>query len=345
MPISAVDLFCGAGGLTCGLRRGGVDVRAGVDADPACDYPYRENNDAEFLLEKIEDVTGDVLARFFRPDEIRLLAGCAPCQPFSSYTQGLDYTQDSKWHLLGHFGRLVGELRPELVTMENVLNLEEKHVFAEFVACLKDLGYNVTYRRVACHEYGLPQVRKRLVLLASLLGPIDLIPACEYAVVPATVRSVLGDLEPLEAGQASATDPLHKSSRLSELNYARVRASSPGGTWRDWPEELRADCHKKASGKTYPGVYGRMSWDQPAPTITTQFFGFGNGRFGHPEQDRALSLREGAILQTFPPEYQFVPPGETAHMKEMGRLIGNAVPVKLGEIIADSLQAHVEAVR
>ncbi len=340
MPIAAVDLFCGAGGLTCGLRRGGVTVRAGVDADPACAHPYSHNNQAEFLLKKIEDVTGDMLKRFYRPGEIKLLAGCAPCQPFSSYTQGRDHTQDAKWHLLYHFGRVVRELHPDLVTMENVLNLEEQQVFKDFVQTLEDLEYTVSHWKVACQEYGLPQQRQRLVLLASQFGPVELKRPDNVATV--TVRDVLSGLEPLEAGQTSERDPLHKASLLSPLNMERIKASRPGGTWRDWPEEMRAACHIKESGKTYPSVYGRMSWDEPSPTITTQFFGFGNGRFGHPEQDRGLSLREGAILQTFPGDYEFVPAGQPVHMKVMGRLIGNAVPVRLGEIIAESLQEHVQ---
>lgn len=138
-------------------------------------------------------------------------------------------------------------------------------------------------------------------------------------------------------------DPLHQTATLSPTNLLRIRASKPGGTWRDWDPELVATCHRKRSGKTYPSVYGRMSWDEPAPTVTTQFFGFGNGRFGHPEQDRAISLREGAILQSFPKNYRFVKPGEPIHFSILGRLIGNAVPVKLGEAIGRSLVAHVLA--
>ncbi|MEG4274410.1 MULTISPECIES: DNA cytosine methyltransferase [unclassified Microcoleus] len=124
----------------------------------------------------------------------------------------------------------------------------------------------------------------------------------------------------------------------------RIRASKPGGTWRDWPKNLIAECHLKISGKTYPAVYGRMEWDKPSPTITTQCFGFGNGRFGHPEQDRAISLREAALLQTFPPAYHFVPPDEPVPIDLVGRLIGNAVPVKLGIAIARSILEHIHQV-
>jgi len=148
-----------------------------------------------------------------------------------------------------------------------------------------------------------------------------------------SVREAIGALPPLAAGATSRSDPLHTASALSPKNLRRIKASQPGGTWRDWPIELRADCHRRQTGKTYPGVYARMEWDKPAPTMTTQCFGYGNGRFGHPEQDRAISLREAAILQSFPMDYAFLPPGEQAAMKEVGRWIGNAVPVKLAEAV------------
>ena len=136
---------------------------------------------------------------------------------------------------------------------------------------------------------------------------------------------------------------MHAASKLSPLNVERIRASRPGGTWRDWPEHLVAACHRKETGRTYPGVYGRMEWDSPSPTLTTQYYGFGNGRFGHPDQERAISLREGAILQGFPTSYSFVPDGGPIHFKALGRMIGNAVPVTLGEVIGRSINQHLGA--
>jgi DNA (cytosine-5)-methyltransferase 1 len=179
-----------------------------------------------------------------------------------------------------------------------------------------------------------------MVLLASLLGNVEPIEV-EHGKGPATVRQAIASLPPLEAGESSASDPLHTASKLSTLNIERIQASTPGGTWRDWPEDLRAECHRRATGKTYPSVYGRMEWDLPASTLTTQFYGFGNGRFGHPEQDRAISLREGAILQGFPPSYSFLPEGSTIHFKTLGRMIGNAVPVTLGKVIGRSIRRHL----
>ena len=338
--IGAVDLFCGAGGLTRGLEKVGITVNLGIDIDPACEYPYSANNKADFLLKSVDDVKASELLDAYNGADIKLLAGCAPCQTFSSYNQKAD-SSDKRWWLLLQFSRLIRETDPELVTMENVPGLMDQDVFGEFVEDLEERNYHVDYKVVNCAEYGLPQQRNRLVLLASKLGPIKLLSPKELRRKHKTVKEAIGKLPQIEAGVSDSKDPLHQSASLSEINYQRILVSKPGGTWRDWPEELVADCHKKKSGKTYPSVYGRMNWDEPAPTITTQFFGFGNGRFGHPEQNRAISLREGAILQSFPKKYKFTAPGEPISKKALGRLIGNAVPVKLGEVIGKSILKHV----
>ena len=180
------------------------------------------------------------------------------------------------------------------------------------------------------------------MLLASSIGEIELVPPTHEDGQFVTVRDAIQDLEEIEAGGASESDPLHKSSGLSQRNLDRIRNSTPGGTWRDWDDDLRAACHSRDSGGTYPSVYGRMEWDRPGPTVTTQFHGFGNGRFGHPVQDRAISLREGALLQTFPEDYSFVPDGEDVRIAPVARLIGNAVPVRIGEAIGKSIVAHLE---
>jgi site-specific DNA-cytosine methylase len=158
----------------------------------------------------------------------------------------------------------------------------------------------------------------------------------EWTPLKNPVKDAIGEVDP--------EDALHQSASLSEKNMRRIKSSKPGGTWRDWSKTLVADCHKKETGKSYPSVYGRMSWDAPAPTMTTQFFGFGNGRFGHPVQDRAISFREGAILQSFPTDYQFIPPDTEICKRAIGRLIGNAVPVAIGELIGASLYHHLSQV-
>lgn len=338
--VHAVDLFCGAGGLTHGLEKAGIDVRLGIDIDPACSFPYAANNKAKFLHKDIKEAKAAELRSIFPKKGMRLLAGCAPCQTFSTYNQKASQS-DKRWWLLLHFSRLVRELSPELVTMENVPGLMEQRVFKDFVRDLENMQYHVSYGVVDCAYYGVPQQRRRLVLLASKLGPIELLASLEPGEKPPTVREAIGHLPPLNAGEIADDDPLHQCCSLSPINLRRIKASRPGGTWRDWEEMLVSECHKKRTGKTYPSVYGRMTWDEPAPTITTQFYGFGNGRFGHPEQDRAISLREGALLQSFPGDYMFTPPGEPVYRKKVGRLIGNAVPVKLGEVIGKSVLVHI----
>jgi DNA (cytosine-5)-methyltransferase 1 len=340
--VIAADLFCGAGGLTYGLESVGIDVRIGIDVDPACEFPYTANSKARFLRKSVEAVHADELESALGNDGIRLLAGCAPCQTFSTYNQKAG-PLDSRWWLLTQFSRIVEEMSPDLVTMENVPGLRDRMVFKDFIHTLEELGYWVTHEILDCSDYGVPQHRQRLVLLASKLGKIALLSPKNigWRVVSKTVRDAIGGMPPLKAGAKDGNDGLHRCSSLSQINTARIHASRPGGTWRDWEDELVAVCHRKESGKTYPSVYGRMSWDQPSPTITTQFFGFGNGRFGHPEQDRAISLREGAILQSFPRGYRFMPTDEPIPFKTVGRLIGNAVPPKLGEAIGLSILEHV----
>lgn len=337
--IAAIDLFCGAGGLTHGLIRAGVPVVAGIDVDTACRYPFESNNGALFIAKDIKNVTSSELNKLYGDAEVRILAGCAPCQPFSTYSQRYDTLKSPRWPLLYQFARLVKSVRPDIVTMENVPLVEKHAVFDDFVATLQRLGYKVWKDVVDCAQYGLPQTRRRMVILASAIGPIELIAPTHAK--PRTVKDAIGKLTPIQAGSAHESDIFHVSSRLSDLNLERIRASRPGGTWRDWPKRLIAECHRRETGHTYPGVYGRMTWDAPSPTITTQFYGFGNGRFGHPDQDRAISLREGAILQGFPKNYAFVPDGGPTHFKALGRMIGNAVPVVLGEAIGRSISAHL----
>ena len=330
--IHAIDLFCGAGGLTRGLLDAEIDVVAGIDIDPQSEYPYKHNNDVDFILKDVHDVTGAEIDSVFGNARIRLLAGCAPCQPFSTYSRSTKRQRDHQdWGLLREFGRLIQETQPELVTMENVPSLEHQPVFDAFLSALD--GYNIWCEVIELDKIGVPQTRKRLVLIASRLGDVSF--SAPYDVQ--TVQDAIGSLPRPE----DSDDPLHTASQLSHLNLQRIRASRPGGTWRDWPEHLRAACHRRVSGSTYPSVYGRMEWGKPGPTITTQCYAYGSGRFGHPEQDRAITLREAALLQTFPPRYEFGPPDQKITFSGMGRVIGNAVPVQLGKAIGESIKAHV----
>ena len=206
---------------------------------------------------------------------------------------------------------------------------------------LKENDYRVWVEPVYCPDYGIPQTRKRLVLLASRLGKIELIPPTHTPEEYKTVKDTIGDLPELKAGEADPNDPLHRAKGLSSKNLDRIRNTPYGGSWKDWPEELRLRCHKTDEGKTFGSVYGRMVWEKPAPTMTTQCTGLGNGRFGHPTQDRAISVREAALIQTFPKTYKFFNDEQDVAITKASRYIGNAVPPRLGEIIAESIRTHL----
>ena len=343
-PISAVDLFCGAGGLAHGLIQAGIRVEAGIDIDPQAEYAFRRNNPgAEFLRWDVARKRYQSIKKLFRPGKVRLLAGCAPCQPFSKLTNGSG--RHESWDLLDNFGRLVRRILPELVTMENVPELQGRgrDVFQRFLRTLERCEYRVDWKLVRCEEYGVPQSRTRLVLLASRLGRIA-VPGGTRREPSSwkTVRHTIGELPPLASGETDPDDPLHAASMLSPTNLERIRATPPdGGTWKHWPKDLVLACHRRQSGKTYSSIYGRMWWDKPAPTMTTLCNGLGNGRFGHPEQDRAITLREAAMFQSFPRDYEFWPRDQKLNRKAVGRMIGNAVPPRLARVLGEALLSHV----
>lgn len=333
-----VDLFCGAGGLSYGLQAAGLEIAAGVDLDPSCKFAIEANTTGKFICADVTEVTEAQVKKWFGGASVRVLAGCAPCQPFSTYSQSRK-SEDQRWNLLLEFQRLAVSVKPEIVTMENVAGLAKQKIWSDFVNALRESGYSVSWRVVECEKFNVPQTRRRLVLIGSLFGPISLDDPDSFTAM--TVKEAIGSLPRIEAGERHNKDPLHAASSLSPINLKRIKSSKPGGSWRDWPEDLRARCHTKETGKTYPSVYGRMEWDKPAPTMTTQCYGFGNGRFGHPEQDRAISLREAAIIQSFPTTYKFVPEDSDISFVRLGTLIGNAVPPKLGEAIGKSILRHL----
>ena len=307
-----VDLFCGIGGLSYGLKCQGMKILAGFDLDYTCQYAYETNTGGKFYYRDVKTISGDEINKLYsqKKNVIKVLAGCAPCQPFSSYAFKNKNKDKDKYNLLYEFGRLVKEVHPDIVTMENVpaiASFKLKSVLADFVEVLQNEGYNVKYKVVYCPDYGIPQTRKRLVLLASRLGNIDLISPTHKKENYVTVKDAIGHLPPLEAGQDCPTDALHRCRALSPLNLQRLKSTPYGGSWKDWPADLMLECHKKESGKSFGSVYGRMVWEEPSPTMTTLCTGIGNGRFGHPVQNRAISAREAALFQTFPITYRFFP--------------------------------------
>lgn len=337
MIIKAVDLFCGIGGLTCGLEKAGIPVVAGIDIDGKCEYAYSTNNNSKFIQKSIDKVKVSEINNLLHGADLRILVGCAPCQPFSSHQKDKHNRSKHKdWKLLYQFGRLVKGVKPDIVSMENVPEIVKERVFEDFVKTLIACGYHVNYQVVNVADYGVPQRRRRLILLASNGDEVKLLnPTHKNHHV--TVGDVIKSLPAIAAGCQNELDPLHVTSSLTEVNLKRIQASIPGGTWHDWPDELMLDCHRGKSGKTYSAVYGRMKWDDLAPTITTQFTSYGTGRFGHPEQNRALTLREGAILQSFPFDYEFIEKKQKVVLKQISRQIGNAVPPRLGEVIGLSI--------
>ena len=341
---AVVDLFCGVGGLTHGFVNEGFHVTAGIDFDKSCEYAFATNNNSKFLHKDIANMTSADLSALYPKDKKKILVGCAPCQPFSRINKK-DASLDNKWKLLYAFGKLAHEVRPEIISMENVPQLAKFNggkVLNDFIETLQKLGYLVKTHIVEAANYGVPQKRRRLILLASLLGPIELIKPTHDSNNYITVKDAIHHLPKIADGEILQNDTLHRSRKLNDISKERIIATPIGGTWRDWPENLILPCHKKETGKEFGSVYGRMIWDKPAPTLTTYCTGLSNGRYGHPEQQRAISAREAAILQSFPESYQFIDPKTPFSMANVSRHIGNAVPVKLGSAIARSIANHLK---
>lgn len=344
--IKVIDLFCGIGGLTHGLQLEGFNVVAGIDNDVTCKFGYETNNNSRFVANDIANVSSAEISKMFGKADIKVLVGCAPCQPYSGLNR--KGPTEEKMSPLKKFGEYVAELKPEIVSMENVRGLAKENkypVFKAFLKTLKENGYEYEYVIVDTSEYGIPQKRNRLVLLASRLGPISLI-APTHKNKKVTVRDAIADLPPIEDGEISTSDPLHRAVKMNDLNKKRIIATpADGGDASAWDRSLLPACFLKESGKSYMHtVYGRMRWDEPSPTMTTNCTGLGNGRFGHPVQHRAISLREAARFQTFPDTYKFTDGDDKTPTTHIAKFIGNAVPVGLGQVIGRSISQHLQAV-
>ncbi len=345
--IALADFFSGCGGTTRGFADAGISPMLAVDWDPDAVATFRMNFPATPVIERdIREVGVADLGELLRPasESVMLFAGCAPCQPFAGHRQQPS-AEDDRSFLLIEFLRFVTALNPELIFVENVPGMQRVSAsegpFAEFV---EELGstHHVSYGTVCSADYGVPQTRRRLVLVASRLGPIDLpgpshgpVAGCPHS----TVREWIGSLPPITAGQRESDISSHRSMKLSKLNLERIRATPEGGDRRDWPARLWPDCHRDGF-KGHTDVYGRLNWDKPAPALTTRCISYSNGRFGHPTQDRALSAREAARLQTFPASFEFA-----GSLTSQARQIGNAVPVVLARHFGRHLVEHVAQAR
>ena len=343
MAIDFYDFFSSCGGTSCGMQRAGMTVRFGLDVDPEAKLTWEANyKKAEFLCKDIRQVSVDDVAPYIkRRNKHPLLFGaCAPCQPFSRQNR-IRNNEDGRRDLLKEFHRFVSAYLPEYIFVENVPGMQtvssDIGPFANFIQLLDDLNYFYDFKIVMAYHYGVPQRRRRLVLIASRLGPIKIPqpthgPGTAQPNLP-TVWEWISHLPSINAGETHPEIANHRAARLSPLNLRRIAATPLGGSRRDWPEELELSCHRRHSG--YTDVYGRMIKSQPSPALTTRCTSLSNGRFGHPEQNRAISVREAACIQTFPMEFTF-----HGSLNSMSRQVGNAVPVAMAKVFGDSIIRH-----
>ena len=296
-PLRVLDFFCGCGGSSAGLQASGMEIAFGLDNDLDAARTFQTNfPDAAFMCADIASVPASALDDVVAASAKHplLFNACAPCQPFSRQRNYAAAPDDGRLGLLDHFSRFLRRFRPELIFVENVPGLRDGilggDVFERLIQTLGELGYSTSHQIVRSQDYGVPQRRARLVLIASVFGQIAF-PApthgdgaryTEYA----TVSEWIGGLPAISAGETHPLIPSHRAASLSPLNLRRVQATPPGGGWRDLPPELMPASRRSGFGG-FTDVYGRLAWDAPAPALTTRCISYSNGRFGHPNQDRA----------------------------------------------------------
>lgn len=344
--LKAVDFFCGAGGVTCGFKKAGINVLGGIDIDESCRKTYTENNSAEFIQTDISTFPKESLAltlKIKRNQDDLVFIGCSPCQYYSNINTDKTKSSNTRY-LLADFQEFVDYYKPGYVFIENVPGIDKKKdsplgIFKEF---LTKNNYTFSEGVVNAKYYGVPQNRRRYILIASRLVKGLKLPPEDREHVK-TVEQTIGDykvFKPIKAGYKDTTDFIHSAALLSDKNLKRITLLTENGmdrrVWKD-NQELQLDCYKEHEG--HYDVYGRMYWNKPSPAITTKFISLSNGRYGHPEQNRAISLREGAALQSFPLDYNFYSSSQSA----IAKMIGNAVPPELARRVAEYLKSiHTE---
>lgn len=335
--LKAVDFFCSAGGVTCGFKQAGINVIGGIDIDENCKETYEKNNGAKFLLGDISQLEKKEVGQFFkirRNQKNLIFVGCSPCQYYSVIKTDKTKSEKTKL-LLEDFREFVEYFRPGYVFIENVPGLDKtpNSPIEKFKNFLGEEGYVFDDGILNSKDFGVPQNRRRYVLVASRVKQNIHLPSPKKEERIRTVKDAIGNTDTfpkIEAGIIDETDFQHTTAGLTKINLDRIKATTPnGGDRRSWPVYLQPNCYE--SHKGHSDVYGRMFWDKPAPTITTRFNSYSNGRYGHPTQNRAISLREGAVLQSFPLNYKFYSNSQVT----IAKMIGNAVPPLLAKEIGE----------
>ena len=345
--IKAIDFFCGAGGLTRGLLNAGISVLAGVDNDDRLRETYTRNNEpSRFVNRDIKDVRIHELRRDLGIDQgdLTLYAACTPCQPFSTLNSLKG--KDKRKTLLLDFGEIVQQCPPDFILIENVPGLNNaygKEIYQEFLALLEECGFSEPCGALLdAKDFGVPQTRKRFILMASKHGSLTLpVPECRddgmsegHKGNPATVREYIAKYPAIADGEEPDSYPNHTARKL-QPHHKRIVAAVPrdGGSRRDVADtSILLKCHQD-NPNVHKDVFGRMAWDEPSPTLTCRCTDVYCGRFTHPEQDRGISLREAAALQTFADDYEFF----GSSFLSLSTQIGNAVPVKFAEMLGETV--------
>ncbi len=333
----AIDLFCGCGGVTEGLKQAGFTVVAAVDNDPICCNTYRANHPEVALIEKdICKTSARSLKLLLGKRKLDLLVVCAPCQPFSSLNKS--DKPDDRIYLILQAIRFAKALKPAYLLFENVPGLtKNQSVVGTLKSELEKLGYILSKpQQVDAADYQVPQRRVRCVIIASRKGTITIPAPTTPAGNRITVRDAIGNLPDVDGVDKDKKDPLHIRRHHSDITIQRLQhIPHDGGSRSDLPDELVLPCHKKLDDEGnmthYCDVYGRMHWDDVSPTLTTGCTDVTKGRYAHPCYDRAITLREAALLQTFPVRYQFC-----GNAGQIAKQIGNAVPVNLAKNLASA---------
>lgn len=343
MPIRVFDFFSGCGGASKGFHQAGLDLVLALDFDADAANTYRNNfPNINFIEGDIRKVAVDEISeKVLATREPRLFCGCAPCQPFSKQNTQKPKS-DERITLLSEFQRFVEHYTPEYIFLENVPGIRKStkiNPLISFQKSLTDMGYFTDSAIVVAQNYGVPQRRRRWVLIGSRLGAVSIPESTHGENTPnpfVTVRDAIKHFPAIAAGSIHKEIPNHRTAKLSDLNLQRITHTPSERGRESWPENLVLACHKKGY-KGHTDVYGRMRWDEVATGLTTRCISLSNGRFGHPEQNRAISVREAAAIQTFPDDFVF-----SGSLNSQAKQIGNAVPVRMAQVFGEYFSRHYD---